>query len=185
MSADHLLKQTTFSPYLNNAKFHFTLNQYNYTNELKTVNYNYRNKTRHKKLVGKYFDSFWHLGISISIKMFPVVAYEIKSHILFTDNGSDIWDDKEKLHKARRNKGKNIFNAGWRDLLFTFLASMEPLDEFIKIPINVKDTITLSKSPISLSSSVGYNEPKKKGRLVPIDVFYDDEELSDDGELDE
>ncbi len=158
---------------------------YYYTNEIKTIIYTYKEKTRRKKLVGKYFNSFWHLGISMSIKMYPVVAYEIKSHILFTDNGSDIWNDKDKLHKARRNKGKSIFNAGWRDLLFTFLASLDPLNEFIKIPINVEESITLFKSPIILRSSVGYIEPKKKGRLIPIDIYYDDEELSEDGEPDE
>ena len=184
----HLLKEV-FHRFLLNKKMKvyeysgLKFKCYYYTNEIQTINYKYKEKTRRKKLVGKYFDSFWHLGVSISIKLYPVVAYEIKSHILFTDNGLDIWNDKDKLHKARRNKGKGIFNAGWRDLLFTFLASLEPLEEVIKLPINIEKSITLSKSPIILKSLVGYREPKKKGRIIPLDMYYDDEELSDEDEI--
>ena len=140
------------------------------------VKFTYQNIPKRKILLGKYFDSFWHLGISINVKLFPIYAFEIKSHIVFSDDGINIWNDKDKLHKARRNKGKRFFNEEWRDLLFAFLNSLKKDSEDIRIPIMDNQFISLSSIPINLISKLGYHEPASKARLIPINEFIEDED---------
>lgn len=141
----------------------------------------YQEYKKRKKLVGKYYDSFWHLGISIRVVIFPIWAYEIKTHIVFSDDGINIWDDENKLHRARRNKGKRFFNEHWRDLLFAFLYSIKTDSNTIDIPVTKNNSIELALTPLSFISNVGYKEPDSKARLVPINEFLeeDDDDESD------
>jgi len=145
------------------------------------VKFQYGNEKKRKILVGKYFESFWHLGISLNVKLFPVLAYEVKSHIVFSDDGIHIWDDSAKLHRARRNKGKRFFNEEWRDLLFAFLNSLRNDSNLIKLPLTNDKSILLSPIPIHFTSHSGYLEPNSNARLIPINEFIDDE---DDNESD-
>jgi TIR domain len=144
------------------------------------VKFPYQKKIKRKILLGKYFDSFWHLGISINVKLFPAYAFELKSHIVFSDDGKSIWDDKDKLHRARRYKGKRFFNEEWRDLLFAFLHSLKKNSEEINIPIKESLFISLSTIPINLNSKVGYKEPKNKARLIPINEYFEDDDEFDE-----
>lgn len=124
------------------------------------VAFPYQQSKKKKILVGAYYDSFWHLGASVAVKLFPIYAFEIKLHILFSDDGISIWDDKARLHKARRDKGKRLFNAEWRELLFAFLYSLAKDSEEIKIPIVENQAILLSPIPTHFTSHLGYSEPQ-------------------------
>ena len=136
------------------------------------VKFLYQERYKRKSLIGKYYDSFWHLGISINVKLFPVLVYEIKSHIVFSDDGINVWEDTDKLHRARRNKGKRFFNEHWRDFLFAFLFSLSDNTEDIRVPIKENVSILLPLTPLNFITKTGYKEPASKARLIPINELY-------------
>lgn len=64
--------------------------------------YHYEGKTRTKQLSGTYYESFWHFGVSFNPRLRPELALSFKSHIVFSDDGHTVWNDKKKLFSARR-----------------------------------------------------------------------------------
>jgi hypothetical protein len=109
----------------------------------------------------------------------------LKNHIIFTEDGRKAWNEPKKMHKARRDKGKNMRNKEWRDQLLAFLASLSDTDKGdIIIPVAENENIVLSTIPIQFSANFSYIEPNDEERLKPIDDFIDEEEFySDDIDL--
>jgi hypothetical protein len=145
------------------------------------VKYNYKGRTRSKQLTGVYYEEdVWHYGISFVARLNPLLAISVKAHILFSNDGKTIWDDKKAIHSARRKKGKRMFNPEWRDLLLAFLSSLSDDQEKINVPIAVQEYLWLAIIPITFISDKGYEDPQDKGRLVPMDdneeEHWDDEE---------
>lgn len=103
---------------------------------------------------------FWHFGIQAKPLIYPTFAYIIKPHVLFSDDGSEIWDSKARLHKARRSQCRNWWNSDWRDRI---LASMNWLaDEIgqIEIKLGSDTVIQVSNYPLTFTSPVSYTDPK-------------------------
>jgi hypothetical protein len=147
--------------------------------ETNKVNFIYEGKKSWKLLIGDYFDSFWHYGISFHPLLYPELCYSIKAHVLFSDNGDNIWTDKKKLHKARRRKGKNWFNSDWRMLMLGYLHSLS--DDGISIRVKLTDELILNipTTTIMFTSDKDYEEPKSNARMIPVD-YYEDDEIDDD-----
>ena len=139
--------------------------------------YIYEEKTRKKQLTGIFdHESVWHYGVSLMMRLNPYPLISFKAHILFSDDGVNIWDKKENIASARRKKGKRMFNAEWRDLLLAFLGSLaEDLTTF-GVRITEDDILWLSTAPVAFVSDKGYQDPKDEGRLIPIDEFVDEED---------
>ena len=146
--------------------------------EKNKVTYNYKNeKAKTKKLVGKYLDDMWHFGVSSKVILEPFVAFSLKSHIVFSQDGKKIWSDKKKVHAARRKKGKRFFNEEWRDLLIAFLHSLQDENGKILIPLNDKFNIEMENKTIRFSADFGYIEPNSTERLeMMVDEFNDEEQ---------
>lgn len=146
------------------------------------VKYLYEKKEKKKKLVGKYFQNMWHFAISIKVVTSPVVCFNLKSHIIFSDDGKNIWDNKDKMHTARRKKGKGLFNEGWRDLLLAFLSSLSD-NNSIYINVSEDNRLEMDTTTVKYISDFGYIEPESNARLKPLDDFlsnYDEEENDED-----
>lgn len=142
------------------------------------VFFDYEGKRIRKDLVGNYFENFWHYGVSVSTLLYPKLCFSLKSHIIFSDDGQLVWSDKDKVHRARRTKGKNFFNKEWRSMLLAFLSSLgEDSNNHINLPLTEKYLLSLSTKTIEFKSPIGYIEPKDKGRLVPLDYSEEDEEI--------
>lgn len=137
------------------------------------IHFEYEGKKTWKQIIGEYYDSNWHFGISCNSLLSPIFSYSFKSHILFSDDGYTIWDSKSKLHRARRSKGKSFFNKDWRSLLLAFLKTLSDDGVYINIPLNKDFILILNSTPIQFISKIGYDEPLNKGRIVPID-FYEE-----------
>lgn len=133
----------------------------------------FNEKRKRKNLVGAFHDDFWHFGISVQPLLRPHLCLSIKSHLVFTTDGSEIWTSKSKMHAARRRKGKSYFNKDWRNFLLAFTASLCDDGKQILIPVNPDESINLPVTPIEFECERGYEEPKDKGRLVPIDYSED------------
>ena len=144
-----------------------------------TFLFNKNKKT--KNLIGNYKISFsekgyWHFGITAKVLTYPVLCFSLKSHILFSDNGRDIWYDKGKLHRARRKKGRRWFNEEWRDELLAFINSLKNEAGRITIVLNEKFMIEMTDTPMEITSEVGYSEPRDKSRLDILEIEESSEE---------
>ena len=75
--------------------------------------------TSHRSVVGfktvKATDSreeskrYWHFGIQARPLVYPQIAYCIKPHVIFSDDGQSIWEGKLRLHRARRKLRERLF----------------------------------------------------------------------------
>jgi hypothetical protein len=138
-------------------------------------------KTHKIGVTGKFYDDFWHYGISFRTILHPELCISIKNHIIFTEDGKKAWDDDKKMHRARRKKGKRMFNKEWRNQMLAFLSLLSNNEESnISIPVNEQENINLSTTPIIFEAHFGYNEPNDKERIIPIDDYLEDEELYED-----
>jgi hypothetical protein len=162
----------------NTKCFHYKQNQL----PKDKVFFTYNNKSTYKQLVGDFFEATWHYGLSATVLLYPIFCYSLRAHLVFSDDGIEIWKNKNKIHKARRTKGKSFYNKEWRALLLGFLASLSDDKRNIKIPITLNSNLNLDISTITFYCDYGYEEPKTDGRLVPLDYF---EEVNDEDELSE
>ncbi len=145
----------------------------------KTIKFDYQGKPKSRQLTGKYYDDVWHYGISFNPRLRPYPCISFKGHIVFSNDGHTIWDDKKKLHSNRRSKGKRMFNAAWRDLWLAFLNSLSEDRMAFSIPITSDNRLLFPTLPVLFVSSRGYQDPSDNGRLVPIDNIEDEQEADD------
>jgi hypothetical protein len=148
------------------------------TKDKTTISYGNRFKT--KNVIGKYGESFWHFAVSCKVMLKPTVAFNLRSHIVFSDNAVDVWNDSNKIHSARRKKGKTWFNEHWRDQLMAFINGLKVTqDAEIIIPLNENFTLTMPELTKSFDTDFGYKEPKTNDRqdvLAGIDTDEEDDQ---------
>jgi len=155
------------------------VNCYFYPNRLIEKNkclVNYPNRKKRKNLIGSFNKAKWHFAISNKSQLKPLLCFSLKSHILFSNDGFRIWDDKNKLHAARRKKGKRWFNEEWRDQLMAFITGLK--NDESKIEINLSDSFKIEMPLLtySLISNYGYIEPISKDRQDVInDLSFEEE----------
>jgi hypothetical protein len=74
--------------------------------------------------------------------------------VLFSDDGSQIWPSKARLHSARRTYCKDWWNPHWRDRI---LASVRWLadGDTLSLPAGSDASIVVDITPVTFRSSVG------------------------------
>jgi hypothetical protein len=138
------------------------------------ISFVYGEKKSWKLLVGDYFDTFWHYGISFHPLLEPELCYSLRAHIVFSDEGEIVWTNKKKLHRARRGKGKNWFNSDWRMLMLAFLNSLSDNGNSIDIKLSNNYTLQMPITTIQFNSDKGYEEPNTNARMIPLDDYEKD-----------
>lgn len=139
--------------------------------------FNVGNKKHKIGVTGKFYEDFWHYGISFKTLLNPEFCISIKNHIIFTEDGKKAWNDNKRMHSARRKKGKKMYNKEWRNLLLAFLSALANSESStMSVVVSESETIELSSTPILFDANFGYIEPNDNKRLIPIDTFLDDEE---------
>jgi TIR domain len=124
------------------------------------------NKKKRKMVIGRYLSlGKWHFAISSQTILTPFIGFSLKSHIIFTDNGFQVWEDKKKLHSHRRKKGRQMFNEDWRDLLLGYLSALADEGGRIRIGLSPDFEMEMPSKPYSIDSDFGYVEPNSKDRL--------------------
>lgn len=154
------------------------------------VFFTYNDKSTYKQLVGEFGkEAFWHYGISTTVLLNPEICFSLRAHLLFSDDGSLMWSDKKKIHKARRSKGKSFFNKEWRGLMLAFIAGLSDNKSDIQIAITENAYLTMPITPMVFTCDFDYEEPKTNGRIIPLDYFDEmmesdeEEDEQDDGEI--
>jgi hypothetical protein len=155
---------------LSKGKVHFS---YPYVSEKSKYKYKWKN------IIGEYSTlGNWHYAISSKVILAPIIAYSIKGHLTFTDDGKNLWKlpdgeiNKVKIHSNRRKKGRGFFNEHWRDMMLAFLYGLRMNDK-IELPLSNKYTLKMSQYPYCLWTDYDYLEPREIERQS---MFVDDED---------
>lgn len=129
---------------------------------------------------------YWHFGIQARPLVYPRQAYCIKPHVVFSDDGQNIWEGKLRLHRARRSQCKNWWNDEWRDRM---LAAMFWLAKEGQIELQFGSDLSafVSHTPLAFTSPVSYSDPDKHpGDFEAAEKSEDDEfDELDEGDLEE
>lgn len=105
---------------------------------------------------------FWHFAIQSKPIVYPIPAYVIKPHVLFSDDGKQIWESKRLAHRARRSQCKNWWNPEWRDRTLASVAWLADHKSTIEISLGSDVGIVVSRHPATFSSPVSYLDPEKE-----------------------
>jgi len=129
--------------------------------------------TRTNPTTGVSVKRYWHYALQARPMVHPMLAYIFKSHVLFTNDGTNIWESKKKLAAARRSQCKSWWNDEWRDR--TLAVATHLCDGTNKITVKLGSNVSLSipPNPMPYLSPVSYTDPQ-------LLRFVEDEETADD-----
>lgn len=113
-----------------------------------------------RTLTGKSGQKAWHFAISADIQLEPILSYIIFPHVLFSDDGVNIWQSTNRLHKARRTVCKNWWNDHWRDRILAsmYWLSQQQGTQDLLIPISSNENIKVSIKPVTFESPISYED---------------------------
>jgi len=122
---------------------------------------------------------YWHYGFQAKASLYPFVGFNLKSHVLFTNDGFTLWDDKDRLHKARRNQCSMWWNPKWRDLLLATMSHLSGGAKTIPVEIAPEQTIEVEIHPLQFTAPVTFQDhplPEEADAVTTDDTEDDDEE---------
>jgi len=102
---------------------------------------------------------FWHFAIGSRPTLRPSIGYRIIPHVLFSDDGTEIWSNADRQHRARRRESRNWWNAEWRDRTLGIVQWLADEGQDISIPLGSAASIQVETRPISFISPVSYADP--------------------------
>lgn len=102
----------------------------------------------------------WHFGISASPLAHPTLALAMKTHVVFTKDGSNVLDNKRLLHRARRSQCKDWWNDDWRDRLLAIMAWLSAGSTEIQISVGRDAIVAISSEPLRFLSPMSYQDPE-------------------------
>lgn len=101
----------------------------------------------------------WHFGLSARAFLHPLLGYSVTGHVLFSDDGRQVWASSDRLHRARMNQCRNWWNDDWRDRILATMSWLAQSKDHINIPVGRDSLIRVSTTPIMFSSDVSFIEP--------------------------
>ncbi len=118
----------------------------------------HRNVVGYKTMLGGRL-RYWHYAFSGKPIIRPETLFLIKGHVLFSDDGINLWTNKDLMAKARRNQCKNWWNDEWRDRMYAAITFLSGQAVAVVIPLGADVSFTIAKEPIPFQSPVSYLEP--------------------------
>lgn len=129
--------------------------------------------TRTNPTTGVSVKRLWHYAVQARPLVHPMLAYIFKSHVLFTNDGTTIWESKKKLASARRSQCKSWWNDEWRDRTLAAATYLCDGADKITVKLGSKVSLTIPPTPLPFCSPVSYTDPQ-------LLKFIEDEETADD-----
>jgi hypothetical protein len=102
---------------------------------------------------------YWHFAISAKPHLRATKFFSINPHVLFSDDGTAIWTDTDKMHRAKMRQCKNWWNDDWRDRLLAFMNWLANENGEIKISLSSQLFISVSSLPLVFTSPIQFNDP--------------------------
>lgn len=129
--------------------------------------------TRTNPTTGVSVKRYWHYAVQARPLVHPTFAYIFKSHVLFTNDGTTIWDSKKKLASARRSQCKSWWNDEWRDRALAAATYLCDGAANITLTLGSNAVLSIPPTPLLFCSPVSYTDPQ-------LLRFSEDDETADD-----
>ena len=129
--------------------------------------------TRTNPTTGVSVKRFWHYGVQARPLVHPTLAYIFKSHVVFTNDGTTIWESKKRLASARRSQCKSWWNDEWRDRTLAAATYLCDGADRITVKLGSNASLTIPPTPLLFSSPVSYTDPQ-------LLRYIEDDETADD-----
>lgn len=136
------------------------------------------------KIGGEKTKKFWHYGISGKAISFKQIVICIKAHVLFSDDGSNIWNSTSRLHTARRSWCNNWWNPHWRDRLLAIMSFISNNQPYINLILGSTESAIVDSNPIIFTSPISYLHVEENfvEKLEEDDIEVLDLDLLDDSQ---
>lgn len=121
---------------------------------------------------------YWHFGLSAKAMVYPNLAFAVRAHVLFSNDGTEIWQSADRLHRARMSQCRNWWNDDWRDRILATMNWLAAGGDTIAVPLGGQAVAKVRKWPLLFRSDVSFIEP---GEVLFADPDETDEEGLDDG----
>ena len=130
-------------------------------------------ESRPKFLAGKYYEEFWHYGVSAYFTKEPYMGFVLKWHLIFTDKQYRELSDSRQV-SARRRKGRLFFNKEWLDLLKSAIYYLSDGNAEINIDTCCSNNrLTVHSEPYVFKTDIGYVEPTNQSGLNSEGIYDD------------
>jgi hypothetical protein len=121
----------------------------------------------------------WHFGISARPIIRPETLFVIKGHVVFSDDGQNLWKSPSAMAKARRNQCRNWWNDAWRDRLLATMSFLAAGEAVVTFPLGTGASFTIAPYPIAFDSPVSYRTPTEIAKDELTDYEFEDEDDDD------
>lgn len=158
--------------------------------EHNAISFRRRTKSHHRQIVGyrtitniktrEQRIENWHFGVQAKALVYPALAYNIKPHVIFTDDGATPWESKKRMHSARRRQCKNWWNDEWRDRILATMSWLAGEGGKIEVPLGSDLFVEVSNLPLMFTSPVSYIEPEKNQTDVIFEEELDEKDYNED-----
>ena len=116
--------------------------------------------TRTNPTTGVSVKRLWHYAVQARPMVHPMLAYIFKSHVLFTNDGTTIWESKKKLAAARRSQCKSWWNDEWRDRTLAAATYLCDGADRVTVKLGSKAILSIPPTPMPFCSPVSYTDPQ-------------------------
>lgn len=148
------------------------------------------NKTTWRSIVGYQTVGknrrYWHFGVSGKPVLRRTKYLAINPHVLFSDDGVDIWRDKDRMHKAKMSLTRSWWNPHWRDRILAvmnYLAGENP-GILLRLGKEEETHVWVEKYPVSFVSPVSFSDPVNQRPSAEDSEDINDEENDFESDLD-
>ena len=101
----------------------------------------------------------WHFAISARPAFHPKPMLQIRTHVLFSDDGRNVWPSLSKTHRARRSQCKDWWNDDWRDRLLASMSWLSSSESSIVLPLSTSsENVVIDVDPVEFISPVKLKE---------------------------
>lgn len=114
---------------------------------------------------------YWHFGLEARAETELAYGYVMKPRVVFSDDGHSVWNDDNRLHRARRSQCKGWWNDKWRDLIQAAVTVLRGDSEVLDLSA-AGAPLQVAAAPTIVTTSVSYSEPST--------VLDDAEDLDED-----
>lgn len=129
-------------------------------------------KTMHRAN-GDQWIRYWHFALGARPATNPAWGFIMKPHVLFSEDGTSLWDSVDRLARARRSQCKGWWNNDWRDLNYAAVQYLANGSPTISLPVGANTALELRAQPLEASCPVSYDEAALKEDASAGEVVED------------
>lgn len=97
----------------------------------------------------------WHFAVQVKVKFFPTLVFVVSHHVVFSEDGQNLWESRDRQHSARRSQCKNWWNDDWRDRLLAMMFWLAEGSDRVTIDCG-GDSIEVTPRPLVFAAPVTY-----------------------------